>query len=43
MLGVGKFKPMWHGTYAVKCTPIKGAYELADYDRIPLGKPRNGL
>jgi len=34
---------MWHGPYVVKCPLEKGAYELADYGEIPLGKPKNGL
>ena len=42
-LGVGKFEPMWHGPYIRKCVLAKGAYELVDYDGIPLRKPRNGL
>lgn len=42
-LGVGKFKPMWHGPYIVKYALEKGAYELVDYDEIFLGKPINGL
>lgn len=42
-LGVGKFEPMWHGPYIVKCALEKGAYEIIDYDKIPLGKPINGL
>jgi len=27
-LGVGKFGPMWHGPYTVKCVFQKGAYVL---------------
>lgn len=42
-LGVGKFNPMWHGPYIVKCALAKGAYELFDYDDISLGNPINGL
>ena len=42
-LGVGKFEPMWHGPYIVKCVLAKGAYELIKYDRISLDNPRNGL
>jgi hypothetical protein len=40
LLGAGKFKPMWRGH-----SPSfeKGAYELVDYDGIPLSEPRNGL
>jgi len=42
-MGVGKFEPMWHGPYIVKCFLQKGAYELIDYEGNLLGKPRNGL
>ena len=43
MLGAGKFKPMWWGPYIVRRVLEKGAYELVDYDGIPLSEPRNGL
>jgi hypothetical protein len=42
-LGKGKFEPMWYGPYIVKKVLEKGAYELVDYDGIPLDKPRNGF
>ena len=42
-LGKGKFEPMWYGPYIVRKVLEKGAYELVDYDGIPLDKPRNGL
>ena len=42
-LGTGKFEPLWHGPYIVKRVLAKGAYELVDYDGIPLAQPRNGL
>jgi hypothetical protein len=42
-LGAGKFEPMWHGPYIVKCVLEKGAYELVDYDGVSLGEPRNGI
>ena len=42
-LGAGKFEPMWMGPYVVKRVMAKGAYELVDYDGIPLSQPRNGL
>ena len=42
-LGVGKFESMCHGPYIVRRILEKGAYELVDYDEIPLGEPRNGL
>jgi hypothetical protein len=34
---------MWRGPYIVKCVLEKGAYELVDYDGIPLSEPQNGL
>jgi hypothetical protein len=43
MLGDGKFKPMWRGLYIIRRVLEKGAYELVDYDGIPLSEPRNGL
>ena len=42
-LGVGKFNPMWHGPYVVKCVLEKGAYELVDYEGTALAEPINGL
>ena len=42
-LGVGKFNPMWHGLYVVKCVLEKGTYELVDYEGTALAEPRNGL
>eukprot|EP00253_Pinus_taeda_P025627 PITA_25627 len=42
-LGVGKLKSLWMGPYIVKRVLAKGAYELTDYDAIPLVQPRNGL
>ena len=42
-LGAGKFVPMWHGPYIVKRKLAKGAYELIDFNGVPLDKPRNGL
>ena len=33
-LGVGKFQPMWHGPYIVKCVFWNGAYELIDYEGL---------
>eukprot|EP00253_Pinus_taeda_P036463 PITA_36463 len=41
--GAGKFKSLWMGPYIVKHVLAKGAYELMDYDGIPLVQPRNGL
>ena len=38
-----KFVPVWHGPFIVKQKLAKGAYELIDFDRVPLDKPRNGL
>ena len=43
VIGTGKFEPLWHGPYIVKRVLVKGAYELVDYDGIPLAQPRNGL
>ena len=43
VIGTGKFEPLWHGPYIVKKFLAKGAYELVDYDGIPLAQPRNGL
>jgi len=42
-LGAGKFHPMWHGPYIVKRELKNGAYELIDYEGVPLAQPRNGL
>ena len=39
-LGAGKFNPMWHGPYMVKCVLEKGAYELVDYEGKSLAEPR---
>jgi hypothetical protein len=43
VLGAGKFEPMWRGPYIVRRVLEKGAYELVDYDGIPLSEPKNGL
>ena len=42
-LGKGKFESMWYGPFIISKVLEKGAYELADYDGIPLGQPHNGL
>ena len=42
-LGKGKSESIWHGPYVVSKVLEKGAYELVDYDGIPMGEPRNGL
>ena len=42
-LGKGKFEPMLYSPFIISKVLEKGAYELVDYDGIPLGKPRNGL
>eukprot|EP00253_Pinus_taeda_P024703 PITA_24703 len=42
-LGAGKFQYLQMGPYIVKHVLAKGAYELADYDEIPLSQPQNGL
>jgi hypothetical protein len=44
LVGSGKFEPMCRGPYIVKLVLLeKGAYQLVDYDEIPLSEPRNGL
>jgi hypothetical protein len=43
LLGAKNFEAMWRGPYIVKRVLEKGAYELVDYDGIPLSEPRNGL
>jgi hypothetical protein len=43
VLGARKFEPMWRGPYIVHQVLEKGAYELVDYDGIPLSELRNGL
>jgi hypothetical protein len=43
VLGAGKFEPMWRGPYIVRQFLEKGAYELVNYDGIPLSEHRNGL
>jgi hypothetical protein len=43
MLGAGKFESTWRGPYIVRRVLEIGAYELVDYDGIPLCEPRNGL
>eukprot|EP00253_Pinus_taeda_P004965 PITA_04965 len=42
-LGAGKFKSLWMGPYIFKRVLAKGAYELMDYDGIPLAQPCNKL
>ena len=42
-LGKGKFESMCYGPFVISKVLEKGAYELIDYDGIPLGQPRNGL
>lgn len=42
-LGAGKFQPLWMGRYIVKQVLTKEAYELVDYDGVPLSQPCNGL
>ena len=34
---------MWYGPLVISKVLEKGAYELIEYDGIPLGQPRNGL
>ena len=42
-LGEDKLEYVWHGPYIISCVLEKGAYELVDYDGIPLGEPCNGI
>ena len=42
-VGKENFESMWYGPFVISKVLEKGAYELVDYDGIPLGKPRNGL
>ena len=42
-LGKGKFESMWYGPFVISKVLEKGAYDLVDYDGIPLGQPQNGL
>jgi len=42
-LGKGKSESMWHGPYVIRKVLEKGAYELVNHDRTPLGEPQNGL
>ena len=41
-LGVGKFNPMWHGSYVVKRVLEKGAYELVDSEGTALADLKMG-
>jgi hypothetical protein len=42
-LGTCNLECLWHGPYIVKCVLRRGAYELVDYDGVPLGETQNGL
>ena len=42
-IGARKLESMWHGSYIISSVFGKGAYELMEYDGIPLGEPHNGL
>jgi hypothetical protein len=42
-LGEGKFNPMWHSPYIMRCVLKKGAYELEYYEGNVLDEPINGL
>eukprot|EP00253_Pinus_taeda_P030420 PITA_30420 len=42
-LGEGMFQSLWMSPYIFKRVLAKGAYELVDYDGIPLSQPRNRL
>ena len=39
----GKFNPMCHGPYMVKCVLEKGSYDLVDYEGTTLEEPSNGF
>jgi hypothetical protein len=43
LLGDEKFEAMWQGPYIIKRVLEKGAYELVDYDGIPLSEPKMGF
>ena len=42
-LGKGKFESMWYEPFIFSKVLEKGAYDLIDYDGIPLWQPHNGL
>ena len=42
-IGKGKFESMWYGPFVISKVLEKWAYEIVEYDGIPLGQPRNGL
>ena len=42
-LGKGNFESMWYDPFFISKVLEKGAYELVDYDGIPLGQLRNGM
>eukprot|EP00253_Pinus_taeda_P003420 PITA_03420 len=42
-LGVDTFEPLWMDPYIIKQALTKGAYEMVDYDGIPLSQPRYKL
>jgi len=42
-LGAGKFEYLWLRPYIIKRVLQKGAYELVDFEGIPLAKPINGV
>ena len=42
-LGAGKFEPLWYVPYIISKVLKKEAYELVDYERNKLARPRNGL
>jgi len=43
LLGAGTLQPLWLSPYVIKKSLSKGAYELQDWEGVPLTKPRNGL
>ena len=42
-LGKGKFESMWYSPFVISRVLEKGAFELMNYDGIPLGQLCNGL
>ena len=42
-LGKGNFESMWYSPFVISKVLEKGAYQLVEYDGIPLGQPHNGL
>jgi hypothetical protein len=43
MLGARKFEAMWRSSYIIRRVLEKGAYELVEYEGIPLSEPTSRL